>query len=73
MIKIDTARSKNKVYFFIAVRYKSGTVYKINCHTATGLGVSVSFSTFCSAYKFFQQFKPKKSKSITKNFQEVLW
>lgn len=75
---------KGSVYRLVMVKRKIKTVYFVNCFNSVGFAGSVSFSTLCSAYKYFNQFKSiKKSKSqpkadepqaqITNQNQVSLW
>ena len=66
--------SKGSVYRLVVVKRKVKTVYFVNHFNTVGFVGSASFSTLCSAYKYFIQFKSiKKSKSINNSNQVSLW
>lgn len=66
--------NKGSLYRLVMVKRKVKTVYFVNHFNAVGFVGSVSFSTLCSAYKYFIQFKSiKKSKSSTNSNQVSLW
>ncbi len=71
---IASIKNKGTLYRLVMVKRKIKTVYFVNCFNASGFASSVSFKTFCSAYKYFNQFKSnKKHKSITNQNQVALW
>jgi hypothetical protein len=66
--------NKGSVYRLVMVKRCRKTVYFVNHFNAVGFVGSVSFSTLCSAYKYFIQFKSiKKNKSFNNPNQVSLW
>lgn len=71
---IASVKYKGSLYRLVMVKRKIKTVYFVNCFNSVGFAGSVSFSTLCSAYKYFNQFKSnKKTKSIINQNQVALW
>lgn len=71
---IGAVNNKGNLYRLVMVNRKVKTVYYVNHFNAVGFVGSVSFKTFCSAYKYLIQFKQtKKTKSITNPNQVSLW
>ena len=71
---IASVKYKSNLYRLVIVKRCRKTVYFVNCFNAVGFAGSVSFSTLCSAYRYFIQFKTnKKQKSITNSNQVALW
>ena len=71
---IASVKYKGSLYRLVMVKRCRKTVYFVNCFNAVGFVGSVSFSTLCSAYKYFIQFNSvKKTKSITNQNQVALW
>jgi glutamate formiminotransferase len=66
--------NKGSVYRLLMVKRKVKTVYYVNHFNTVGFVGSVSFSTLCSAYKYFIQLKStKKHKSFNNPNQVSLW
>ena len=58
---------KGSVYRLVMVKRCGKMVYFVNSFNVVGFVASVRFSSLCSAYKYFNQFKSiKKSKSQPK-------
>ena len=71
---LASVKYKGSLYRLVMVKHKLKTVYFVNCFNSVGFANSVSFSTLCSAYKYFIQFKSdKKTKSIINQNQVSLW
>lgn len=71
---IASVKNNGSLYRLVMVKRKIKTVYYVNCFNAVGFISSVSFSTLCSAYKYFIQFKSvKKLKSFNNPNQVALW
>ena len=71
---VASIKNSGSLYRLVMVKRCRKAVYFVNHFNTVGFVGSVSFSTLCSAYKYFIQLKStKKHKSFNNPNQVSLW